>query len=367
MHCGTAGIGKQVQEALALGHLAQHAASLTVVKEQAGIQIVVEVDPKTGTVLLHFHPVLLCSELLILLFALLTLAHLQDHLLAVHAGHLDGGLHHVEQTLAGLLGGDVFGRGVLLHHQVILIAVDGGIVFRQVRIVEAVAVDALFARPFLEGFKILAQTVGKVLRHLFLGGHGVQRNLVVAQLTFKRPVEQTILLVGTQTQTAQQLGRGRENGYAPALEATTQGIAECLMHFEQGRKLAETLAIGRVGDKHADLTGFLLTRFPFNNGWHRQRIFKLGHIGLLEGDEVGHPGRLGIVAGLHQHAGVGIAAKQLHFAALHAALGTHLGLHHQALPQIKVVLQPAIETEALPAQGRRHVGGDEGRFNQQGT
>ncbi|MNZ19033.1 hypothetical protein D3C78_360550 [compost metagenome] len=82
---------------------------------------------------------------------------------------------------------------------------------------------------------------------------------------------------------------------------------------------------------------------------------------------MGHTGRLGIVAGLHQHAGVGIAAKQLHFAALHATLGAHLGFHHQALPQIAIVLQPAIETEALPAQGRRHVGGDEGRFDEQGT
>ncbi|MNS82006.1 hypothetical protein D3C72_1157400 [compost metagenome] len=82
---------------------------------------------------------------------------------------------------------------------------------------------------------------------------------------------------------------------------------------------------------------------------------------------MGHPGRLGVVTGLHQHARVGIAAKQLGFAALHAALGTHLGFHHQALPQFAIVLQPAIETEALAAQGRRHVGGDEGRFDEQGT
>ncbi len=80
-----------------------------------------------------------------------------------------------------------------------------------------------------------------------------------------------------------------------------------------------------------------------------------------------HPGRLGVIAGLQQHAGVGIAAKQLHFAALHAALGAHLGFHHQALPQRAVVLQPAIKTEALAAQGRRHVGSNEGRFDEQGS
>ncbi|MNR01124.1 hypothetical protein D3C85_1169200 [compost metagenome] len=82
---------------------------------------------------------------------------------------------------------------------------------------------------------------------------------------------------------------------------------------------------------------------------------------------MGHTGRLGVVTGLHQHAGVLIAAKQLGFAALHAALGAHLGFHHQALPQFAIVLQPAIETEAFAAQGRRHVGGDEGRFDEQGT
>ncbi|MNE72556.1 hypothetical protein D3C80_1685110 [compost metagenome] len=82
---------------------------------------------------------------------------------------------------------------------------------------------------------------------------------------------------------------------------------------------------------------------------------------------MGHTGRLGVVTRLHQHAGVGITTEQLHLAALHAALGAHLRLHHQALPQFAVMLQPAIETEALAAQRRRHVGGDEGRFDEQGT
>ena len=360
VHGGTAGVGKEIQEALATGHLAQHAAGLAVIEEQAGIQIVVEVDPQTGTVLLYLHPVLLFGELLVLLFAFLTLAHFQDHLLAVHAGHLDGGLYHVEQALTGLLGGDILGRRVLLHHQVVLIAVDGGVVLRQIGVVETIAVEVLFLRPLLEGLQILAQTVGKVLCHLFLRGHGVQRDLVVAQLTLERPVEQAILLVGAQAQTAEQLGGGRKDRDFPPLEAATQGIAKGMVHFQQRRELTETLAIGRVGNEHADLTGL-----PFRR--HGQRVFQGGRISLVEGDEMGHAGGFGVVTGFEQHAGVGITTEQLHLAALHAAFGAHLRLHHQALPQFAVMLQPAIETEALAAQGRRHVGGDKGRFNQQGT
>ena len=304
---------------------------------------------------------LLFGELLILLFPFLTLAHLQDHLLAVHAGHLDGGLHHVQQTLAGFLGGNVLGRRVLLYHQIILIAVDGGVVFRQVRVIEAVAIEVLLARPFLEGLQILAQTVGKVLGHLFLGSNGVLCNLVVAQLTLEGAVEQAVLLVGAQTQTAQELGGCGKNGDFPTLEAATQGIAKGLMHFQQRREFTETLAIGRVGDKHADLTALSF------HSRHWQRIFQLGDIGLLEGNEMIHAGGLGVVTGLHQDPGIRIATEQFHLAALHAALGTYLGFHHQTLPQFTIVLQPAIETEALTAQGRRHVGSDEGRFNQQGT
>ena len=119
--------------------------------------------------------------------------------------------------------------------------------------------------------------------------------------------------------------------------------------------------MGRVGDKHADLTALSF------HSRHRQRIFQLGDIGLLEGNEMIHAGGLGVVTGLHQDPGIRIATEQFHLAALHAALGTYLGFHHQTLPQFTIVLQPAIETEALTAQGRRHVGSDEGRFNQQGT
>ncbi len=129
------------------------------------------------------------------------------------------------------------------------------------------------------------------------------------------------------------------------------------MHFQQRRELAKTLAIRRVGDKHTDLASLPLTFFPFNRGRHRQRVFQLADIGLFEGDEVCDTGRFGVVASFEQHALVGITAKQLHFATLHAAFGAHLRFHHQALPQFAIMLQPAIRNRsargAAPAPCRR--------------
>ena len=165
MNAGAAGIGEEIQEVLALAHLAQHAAGDTVVEEQAGIQIVGQVDPQAGVIFAHFDKVALLAHFLVLIFAFLTFTGFQHQLVWRNTQHGDGGGNNVQHALTRFLRINGFRRRIFLNHHPVRVAVNRHVVVRQVGIIQAVAFNALLLRPLLKFLQVFAQTVGIIFRH----------------------------------------------------------------------------------------------------------------------------------------------------------------------------------------------------------
>ena len=195
---GSAGVGKQVEEAARLlGVLAHQVAGDTVVQEDADVQVVVKVDGKGEAALFDEREATACD------IGALARAALAGALLAVlraaartHAGlgvHMLGGNiqdarrdgQDVEHTGLGQRGVDGLGRRVFGDDEpaarrlrATLVQVDSGGVVGQVGIVDAVAAHALALGPLAAQACVLAQAVGELLG---LGDEHGQR-LAVAQV-----------------------------------------------------------------------------------------------------------------------------------------------------------------------------------------
>ena len=354
MHSGTTGIGKQVQETLVLGHLTQHAAGQTVIQEQSGIQIILQVHQQTRAIFVDLQHLPLFGQLLVLLLPFLPLTDLEYYVGPGNTGHRDGGLHHVQQPLPRHRLGNGFRSGIFLDHQMIAITVDGRIIIRQVGVIEPVGIQPLLLGPFVERLDILAQTIGKIFGHHLGGGDGVFGNLVVTELTLECTIEQAILFFGPQTQTTEQIGRGAQHRDPPALKSLPQRLPQLLIQLEQLWEIAETFAIRGVG--HHDATDT------------RPRVLQLSDILFHKLDQLGKTGRLGVLPRTSENPEIAIVPEELQVASLvHAALGSHPCLCQQRLPQGLIMQLEFGQAKARSQQSRRHVSSHHGRLDQQGS
>ena len=195
---GGAGIGEQIEEAACLfGVFAHQVAGDAVIQEDAHIQVVVKVDGKGEPAFFDerqatardvgalARSALAGALLAVLRAAARTHAGLGVHVLGrnIQDARRDG--QDVEHAGLGQRGIDGLGRGVFGDDEpaarrlrATLVQVDGGGVFGQVGIVDAVAAHALALGPLATQAGILAQAVGELLR---LGDEHGQR-LAVAQV-----------------------------------------------------------------------------------------------------------------------------------------------------------------------------------------
>ncbi len=98
-----------MREVLAVAHLAQHAARDAVIEEQAGIEIVGQVDPQLGVILFHQQEFAFLRQFLVLVLTLLPLAGFQDQLIRRQFQHRQRRVDHIEQALTRFCASTVFG------------------------------------------------------------------------------------------------------------------------------------------------------------------------------------------------------------------------------------------------------------------
>lgn len=82
------------------------------IEEQAGIEIVGQVDPQLGVILFHQQELALLRQFLVLVFALLPLARFQDQLIRRQLQHRQRRVDHIEQALTRFLCIDGFRRRI---------------------------------------------------------------------------------------------------------------------------------------------------------------------------------------------------------------------------------------------------------------
>ena len=355
MHAGAAGIGEEIQEVLALAHLAQHAAGDTVVEEQAGIQIVGQVDPQAGVIFAHFDKVALLAHLLVLIFTFLTFTGFQHQLVWRNTQHGDGGGNNVQHALTRFLRINGFRRRIFLNHHPVRVAVNRHVVLRQVGIIQAVAFNALLLRPLLKFLQVLAQTVSVIFRHAGRLAVGrFLRQMVVFLHAVQRAVFRLKLAVGTQLQAAQQFRRGAEHRQVPAAKLTFHDPAQQAVQGDQRRLAFQTLAVRRVAD-HGAVRAF------------RQRVIQLGDVFDCKIDQLADAGPAGVAARALNDALVDVRAIEARPIGRQPLAGAGLRFRLHLFPDSVIVLRPTAKAPVAAVQTRRTIGRQHRRFNQQGT
>ncbi|MNZ16763.1 hypothetical protein D3C78_337430 [compost metagenome] len=176
MHTGGGGVAEQVEEALTGRFTLNAQAHRTVIEEQAGVQVISEVDQQFDAALLHLQELALGALALVLAGTGLALAALDHHPALVDAQGLRNRCQGVEQTRLGFLRVDRTWRGVFLHVHPILIQVDGQGVLGHVGIVQAITADVVALGPLAQLLEVLLQAVGEHLPAFAqasrLAGHG---------------------------------------------------------------------------------------------------------------------------------------------------------------------------------------------------
>ncbi len=133
------------------------------VEEQAGIQVVGQVDQQLDATLADFEKLTLGGLALVLASAALTLATFDHHLLAHNAQRLRNSRQGIEQASLGLVRIDGAWRSIFLHMHPIAIQIDRQCVLRHIGVVQSITLDAFATRPFAELPQVLLQAVGEHL------------------------------------------------------------------------------------------------------------------------------------------------------------------------------------------------------------
>ena len=169
---GGPGVGEQVEKGLALGQLPQAGPGDPVVEEQAGVQIIGEIDQKTAAALMHLVQGAGSRLFLVLLRSFLFLPGFDEDPAARgienRADHLQG---QAESLLCFFLinGGR---RRVFLDMDPLLVQINRQIVFRDIAVVDAKTGNPLLFCPREEGSAVFDQPVGEILA----GAAGFQGN-----------------------------------------------------------------------------------------------------------------------------------------------------------------------------------------------
>ena len=344
------------------------------VEEQAGVQVVGEVDEKTAVALTHLveraarRRLLLAGRFpvaspffLVLLGTFLALPGLDEQAAARRVEHRADHLQGQAEPLLRLGRVHRGRRRVLLHVDPFLVQVHGQVVFRHVAVVDAKTLHALALGPGQQGGAVLQQPVGQVLaRAARFGrdrGPGVHRPLVPLalaaheQLALERPVEQPVALGPGHAGHLGQVRVGGEEAERPAAEAGAEGATEAAVEVFDRLPLGQPLAVGRVGEHTTALA----------------RALHPGQLPLADDDHLAQAGGDHVLARLGDHLGVGVVADELRPGLGQAALLALQGLGGEPLPQLRVVLVPGHEAELLAQQARGRVAEHERRLDEQGA
>lgn len=161
---GARGVAEEVQDAFAGGFRAEAFAHGAVVEEEAGVEVVVQVDEELCFAFLYLQVFFACVLFVVLVFAALPCAGFQDDVVGFDGQGLRDGLQDVEDALPCFAGIDGFGRRVFLDVGVLAVEVDGDGVFGQVLVIDAPGVGAAFFRVFASVRVVFREPVGKHLR-----------------------------------------------------------------------------------------------------------------------------------------------------------------------------------------------------------
>ncbi len=160
------GIGEEVEEAFGLCPLTHHLPGGPMVEEEAGVQIVAEVDFEVEVVLLDDADVLITAVYFILrVQPTLDGPLLDKNLLRLQ---IESGLNFGEGLVAEL--GLLYGRFILRafiqpDHRFAVVPIHDAGIFGDVSFIEAVAGDVVALGPFLQMFLSFSQAIGE---HLFI-------------------------------------------------------------------------------------------------------------------------------------------------------------------------------------------------------
>ena len=178
--------------------------------------------------------------------------------------------------------------------------------------------------------------------------------MVVFLHAVQRAVFRLKLAVGTQLQAAQQFRRGAEQRQVPAAEVVLHVAAKQAVQGNQRRFAVETFAVWRVAD-HGTVRAF----------W--QRVGQVRHVFYFEGDQLANTGTAGVAARALNDARVAIGAVEMRGIFRQPLTCAGLRVVFDLFPERFIVLRPAFEAPLAAMESRGAVGGQHGRFNQQGT
>ena len=363
VHAGRAGVGEKIQETRALRFAGDAQAQRPMVEEQSGVEIVEQVHAQLRAAFAHDDELVAPVHAPVLAASLRARTRLRDHLLARQGEDLAQRRQQIAETPARIGLGNGARRLVFLHMQEtaplavgLHVHVHRRRVFRQVGVVNAIAVDAIAFAPGLEALEVLAQAVGdhgrafaqRRGRPLFArrGRHRVADD----QRALQRTVEHRVLLRRPQPRRLRQVLVAAEQAGAPAGHGAAQGVAEFAIQRRVG---GEALVVGRIANDDA----------AFDAGRDQR-----GYRPAIEADQFGHAGAIGVGDRRAQGVRVGIGAEEHRLQRRATRLGARLRVLHQARPQRRIELQPATGLLAAPAlQARRFIGGHQHAFDQQGA
>ncbi|MNN26719.1 hypothetical protein D3C81_1402340 [compost metagenome] len=243
------------------------------VEEQAGIQVVGQVDQQLHPAFLDLHEAAFGVLPFVLLLADLPLAALDHDALRRNVQRLWQRGQRIEQAGLGLGRVDGFRRGIFLNVRPVAVDIHGQCVLRHVGVIQAIALDLFPTRPLAQLLEVLLQAIGEHLAALaeacrlaarcgavgllalaaFAGHELLRHYLQQQQLAGQGAVPEGVLLVAADAHALAQLRGAGEDAGAPAQTALAQTLAKVLVEIEQARLVAEAFAIGRVADHQAAL------------------------------------------------------------------------------------------------------------------
>src|SRR5690606_13762232 len=375
MHRRRGGVAEQIEETLACRFALDAQAQRTMIEKQAGIQIVGEIDQQLDAAFADLEKLALTGLALVLARTALPFTALDHDLLTRNTQRLGDGTQRVEQPRLGFLRIDRTWRCVLLHMHPVAVQVDGEGILGHVRVVQAIALDALPTRPLAELTQVFLQAIGEHLpafaekrqrygllglgrtlirRRTLTGDELIQLDLDQQQLARQRAVPECVLLVAANAHAPPQFRRRGEDAGFPAQAGLPQTLTQVLVEINQARLVTQALAVGWVAD-HQALLILIRTRFESR------------HVTLIDPDPTGQPRALDVVAGWLDQARIGLIAANPQRWPGQPSLCTGQGLGMQTIPKRRHVPEPGAEVPTLATQVRRDIRRHQRPLDEKGT